>query len=746
MKPLAATVDLSCFVVEGDDGASEIDFAVQGMTCAACMAQIEKAVSRLPGIPAARVNYATRRLRVRWRDAAFHPEAVASVLRPLGFKVQPFAFENVEDEDRARAKYLIRCLAIAGFSAMNVMLLSVGIWAGDATGMDAATRDLFHWISALIALPAALFAGQPFFSSALTGLRSGRLNMDAPISIGLCLALGMSVFETIRHAQHAYFDSALMLMFFLLAGRALDHGMRRKMRAVVNNLSSLRAVTACRVGPEGAVDVPARSLREGDVVLARPGERLAADGEVTSGESEIDNSVITGETAPRPVKPGDAVFAGSLNLAGAIHVRVGAAGAKTMLDEIERLLEAASAAKSRYVRLADRAARFYSPVVHLAALLTASGWLLMGASVHDAVITAIAVLIITCPCALALAVPAVHVAASGALFRAGVLPRNGDALERMAEIDTVAFDKTGTLTMPEACLVNRADIPSDLLAMAARLALSSRHPLARSLAAEADAAAPFDAAREEAGSGVSAMIDGCEARLGSLAFCGVADSAPRGSAASLIAFRYGGRTAVLQVHQAPRPDAAKVVARLKRRGLAVEILSGDVEAAVREVAGALDVARATGGLKPADKVARLKALREQGHKVLLVGDGLNDAPALAEAHASLSPATAADLAQSVADAIFLGDRLGPVVDAIDIARDARRRMLQNLALAVIYNAIAVPLAVCGLVTPLIAAVAMSGSSLLVTANALRPWRLESEKTRPTPARALAPTPALIVEA
>ncbi len=743
---MSAAVDLSCFVVAGEDSASEIDFVVQGMTCAACMAQIEKAVSRLPGAPAARVNYATRRLRVRWRDASFHPEAVASALRPLGYKVQPFAFESVEDEDRARAKYLIRCLAIAGFSALNVMLLSVAIWAGDASGMDASTRDLFHWISALIALPAALFAGQPFFGGALTALRGGRLNMDVPISIGLCLALGMSVFETVHHAQHAYFDSALMLMFFLLAGRALDHGMRRKMRAVVNNLSSLRAVTACRIGPEGPVEIPAKSLREGDVALARPGERLPADGEVASGEFEIDEGVITGETAPRSVKPGDAVFAGSLNLSGAIHVRVGAAGAHSLLDEIERLLDAASAAKSRYVRLADRAAAIYAPVVHLAALLTAVGWLLGGASIHDAVIAAIAVLIITCPCALALAVPAVHVAASGALFRAGVLPCNGDALERLAEIDVVAFDKTGTLTMPEACLVNRADIPPDLLAMAARLALSSRHPLARGVALEAGTAAPFAAAREEVGQGVSAMIDGREARLGSLSFCDVeAPGAASDAGASLIAFRYGERAAVLQVRQALRPDAAKVVARLKRRALAVEILSGDVAAAVREVGGALDVERAMGGLKPADKVARLQALREQGHKALLVGDGLNDAPALAEAHASLSPATAADLAQSVADAIFLGDRLGPVVDAIDIARAARQRMRQNLALAAAYNIVAVPLAMAGVVTPLIAAVAMSASSLLVTLNALRPWRLEPEPPPPEAAPKRAPARVLAME-
>jgi Cu2+-exporting ATPase len=744
---MSDAVDLSCFVAHTGEGASEIDFAVQGMTCAACMAQIETAVSRLPGGPSARVNYGTRRLRVHWRDAGFHPEAVAAALRPMGYKVQPFAFEIAESQDQAYAKFLIRCLAIAGFSAMNVMLLSVGIWAGDASGMDPSTRDLFHWISALIALPAALFAGQPFFRNALSGIRSRRLNMDVPITIGISLALGMSVFETIRHAQHAYFDSALMLMFFLLAGRVLDHSMRRKTRAVVNNLSSLRAVVACRLGPEGPVEVPARSLREGDIVLARPGDRLPADGEVAKGDSEIDDGVITGETAPRAVKPGDAVYAGALNLGGAIQIRVGAAGARSLLDEIERLLDAASSARSRYVRLADRAAAVYAPVVHLAALLTAIGWLLFGASVHDAIIAAIAVLIITCPCALALAVPAVHVAASGALFRAGVLPRHGEALERLAEIDAIAFDKTGTLTLPEPRLVNRAEIPADLLTTAARLALSSRHPLARCLANEAGVAPPFDSAREVVGCGVEAMVNGREARLGSLAYCGVdADAGVRDGGASLIAFRHGERTAVFQIRQSLRPDAAHAVAQLKSRGFELEILSGDAVAPVLEVARALGLERAQGGLKPADKVERLKALRAEGRKVLLVGDGLNDAPALAEAHASLSPATAADLAQSVADAIFLGDRLQPVVEAIDIARAARRRMMQNLTLAVVYNMVAVPLAIAGVVTPLIAAVAMSGSSLLVTLNALRPWPAPFEAPTQAPARSALPGLALLREA
>jgi Cu2+-exporting ATPase len=308
------------------------------------------------------------------------------------------------------------------------------------------------------------------------------------------------------------------------------------------------------------------------------------------------------------------------------------------------------------------------------------------------------------------------------LFRAGVLLHKGDAIERLAEVDTVVFDKTGTLTLPEPRVSNRSEVAPDMLAMAAKLGLSSHHPLARCLAAEAASLAPFGDVREEPGQGVRALIDGEEARLGSPSFCEIAEDASdlagdRGL--SRIAFRHGARTAILRVRQVLRPDAAASLAALMRRGFAVEILSGDSADAVSQVARALNVKAATGGLKPAAKVARLEELRAQGRKVLMVGDGLNDAPALAAAHVSMSPVTAADVTQAVADAVFLGDRLGPVCAAVAVSRGARRLMRENLWLAVVYNGLAVPLAVAGMVTPLIAAVAMSGSSLLVTLNALR---------------------------
>ena len=716
---MSEALDLSLFARPSGDGTLGIDLAVEGIACGACIARIEGAVKRLPGVTEARLNFTNRRLHVDWTDGAITPSQILQTLEDAGYHGYPFAPLRAEQEEATEARRLTRCLAVAGFAAMNIMLLSVSVWSGNATDITPETRDFFHWASALIALPAAAYAGRPFFASAWRALRSGALNMDVPISLGVTLALGMSVVETAHHAKDAYYDSAIMLLFFLLVGRALDHAMRRKTRAVAGNLAALKAETAHRFMDDELVSVPVAALHAGDRLLVRPGERVPADGSVLNGVSELDESLITGETARRKIEAGAVIYAGSMNYSGALTMRVTAADRSTLLDEIERLLEKAASAKSATMRLADRAARFYAPMVHATAALTLVGWWLAGASVHDAVVTAIAVLIITCPCALALAIPAVQVVATGALFRAGVILNAGDAIERLGEADTVIFDKTGTLTLPEPRVINAAAIDSGLLQKASCLALSSRHPLAVALAREATTRTPFDGATEEPGQGVRAMIDSAEARLGSAEFCGVAQSVAHEPGASHIYFAHGGQSATIAISQKLRPDAVEVVKALGRLGLDLHILSGDREDAVEPIACALGIVNWQGGLKPADKIAFIEALKAHGRRVLMVGDGLNDAPALATAHVSLSPIAAADVTQAQADAVFLGERLAPVLDAILIARRARALMKQNLWLAVVYNAIAVPVAIAGAVTPLIAALAMSGSSIMVTLNALR---------------------------
>ncbi|MET0528826.1 MAG: heavy metal translocating P-type ATPase, partial [Microvirga sp.] len=615
--------DLSIFIKRQDDGTAHLDLAVEGVDCAACIDQIERGLQHLPGLVDARLNYTTHRLSVKW-EGELAPSAIVDALQDLGYRAHPFQARLVEEEEARRGQWLLKCLAVAGFASMNIMLLAVSVWSGNATDITPETRDFFHWLAAFIALPAVAYAGQPFFRSAIAALKAKRTNMDVPITIGILLALVMSVIETINHAEHTFFDSAVMLLFFLLCGRYLDQAMRRKTRAVAGNLAALRAEVAHRIDESGEpVLVPTAALNSGDRVLVRPGERIGVDGVILSGSSDLDESLVTGETVPRPGAPGDAVYAGSLNYSGTLTVQVTAAGTGTLLDKVQRLLETASAAKSRFVQLADKVARAYAPVVHLAALLTAMIWVATGASFHDALITAVAVLIITCPCALALAVPVVQVVASGALFRSNVFLNAGDALERLAAADTVVFDKTGTLTLPDMRVANAGKVHPGLLESAARLALSSHHPLAQAVAQEARLRTPYEGAVEEPGQGVHAIVDGVQLRLGSLAYCGasdlLADAVGREADVSVIAFARGDERTILFVRQALRPDAASTVKALQDLGLDCRILSGDRSEAVAPIAAMLGIEEWRAGANPADKIAVLEALKAQGRKVLMVG-------------------------------------------------------------------------------------------------------------------------------
>ena len=726
---MQVTRDFSHYVKDIGSGLQHIDLAVEGVHCAGCMSKIERGLSAIPDVTLARVNLTDRRVALEWKQGALDPSRFIDRLAELGYKAYPFETAGAEAAENEQSRFLLRCLGVAAFATMNVMMLSVPVWSGNVSDMLPEQRDFFHWMSALIALPAAAYAGQPFFRSAYRALRTRSVNMDVPISIGVLLALGMSLVETANHAEHAYFDAAIMLLTFLLVGRYLDQSMRRRTRAVAGNLAALKAETATKfVGSSEIAEVPVAAIDPGDVVLLRPGERCAVDGVVIDGRSEIDQSLITGETTHANAKAGTAVYAGSLNISGTLRIRVSAASESTLLSEITRLLDNALQARSRYVRLADRASRLYAPVVHATALLTVLGWVLVGASWHDAIVTGVAVLIITCPCALGLAIPTVQTVASGAMFKAGVLLNSGDAIERVADVDRIIFDKTGTLTLPDLEVVNAADVPEFVLGLAGQLALSSRHPVAAAVARTANAKTPIVGAVEEPGQGVRATVGGLEARLGRPSFCGAeeiaAECARLDPEASFVAFRFGEERYVFSVRQALRPDAHTITAGLKQRHIALEILSGDREGPVRAAARALGIETWRVAVTPADKIARIEELKHSGYKVMMVGDGLNDAPSLAAAHVSMSPISAAHLSQATADLVFLGKPLAPVIVAIDFARKALQLMRQNLWLAVLYNILAVPIAISGVVTPLIAAAAMSGSSILVMLNALRARQVE----------------------
>jgi len=539
-----------------------------------------------------------------------------------------------------------------------------------------------------------------------------------PISIGVVLVTGMSLAETIAGGAHAYFDSAVALLFFLLIGRVLDHRARGQARATAEQLLTLHATDVAVLQPDGStVRRGQQAVAPGDVVLVGLGERIGVDGTVERGVSSLDASMVTGESLPMPAAPGTQVFAGTLNLGAPLTVRAVATGNATLLAECVRLIDAAEAQRSRFVVLADRVARRYAPAVHVCALATFLFWYFAwGASLEASLLTAASVLIITCPCALALAVPAVQVIATSRLFQSGILLKSATALERLAEVDTVVFDKTGTLTEPVLGLQGAPDAAA--LRVAASLAASSRHPLARSLCS---AAGPVPAAEdvvEHPGEGLSLTTAAGEIRLGSRAFCGDA-GAPAAAMPELWLARPGVPGVRFSFDETLRADAAAVVARLAAMRLTVRLVSGDRPDSVARVAADVGIADWEAARSPVAKVAAVEALVAGGRKVLMVGDGLNDAPSLAAASVSASPASAADVSQTVADVVFQGSRLGPVTALIETARRARTVMRQNLCLSIGYNALMVPLAVAGLVTPWLAAAAMSSSSLLVMANSFR---------------------------
>lgn len=705
-----------------EDGLRTVSLVVENMHCGACMATIERALRRTEGVREARVNLSAKRASVTYDARVTDTQPLIDALAREGYRAAE-SVGTASEQDARRADDLLRRIGVAGFAAANVMLLSVSVWAGAVSDMDQTVASLFHWLSALIAMPAVAYAAQPFFRSAAGALKARRLNMDVPISLGITLATAMSLFQTIRGTHQVYFDAAIMLTFFLLIGRYLDEHVRIKARGAAENLIGLKALTASVLRDDGTVERrPARALAPGMRIQVAAGERIPVDGRIVEGTTDIDESLITGETLPRAATAGGEVHAGTVNMTRAVTVEATATDSNTLLAEIARLMQAAEQGRGQYVRLADRAARRYAPAVHILGAATFIGWMIAGAGWELSLTYAIAVLIITCPCALALAVPAVQVAATSRLFGKGVIVKAADGLERLSEVDTVVFDKTGTLTRGEPVLQNGAEVSDATLAAAASLAVASRHPYSKAVVKAARergllfAAAPH--VREVPGAGLAAPAGQGELRLGSEEWVRGEAAAP-GRAGALWFSDGAGRTTALHFEDAVRADAPAVVEALRTAGYDVHLLSGDRAPAVARVAEAVGIARWSAGVKPDGKIAAIEALKAAGRKVLMVGDGLNDAPALAAAHASLSPSTAADISQTAADAVFQGQALAPILETVSVAQATQRMSLENFAISIGYNVLFVPLAVAGHVTPLIAAVAMSLSSIAVTANALR---------------------------
>ncbi len=691
-------------------------FTVPSIRCAGCIAKIERELPKLDGVERARVNFSAKRVAIH-HSASLDDVDLTKALRAIGFEAQPVS-ENPLARDDADTRMILRAVAVAGFGMMNIMLLSISVWSG-ASG---ATRDLFHWLSAIIAIPVIAYAGRPFFASALMALRYGRTNMDVPISIGVLLATALSLYETATSGAHAYFESAVMLLFFLLCGRALDATMRTRTRAGIGALLGRIGKSASVFQPDGScLRVSAEELQSGMLVLVAAGEALAADGVVEQGDGAVDNAMLTGETTPQTVGAGIEVHAGAINVLGPLHVRLTAVAGDTALAEIARLMDEAGQSRSLYVRIADRASQLYAPVVHSLAALAFIAWMLAGAGWHQSLVIAIAVLIITCPCAMGLAVPAAQVVASGALIKRGLLVKDGSALERLAEVDVALFDKTGTLTLGAP----RPDISAlddTTRSIALGLTQASRHPLSQGLAealiSEGVKAAIVEEIEEQSGQGLTGRWEQAAVSIGQ------PQTAQDGMASELTV---GDLHWTLRFNDPVRGDARQTIDRLQSLGIESRILSGDISQSVKRVASDLGVP-AQAGASPQKKLALLEGLKADGHKPLMVGDGINDGPALAAAHASIAPSTASDASQQAADAVFIGEKLAPVAFAVTIARQTMRIVRQNFTFAIGYNILAIPLALFGMVTPLIAAIAMSVSSLVVVGNSLRLARSGKDET------------------
>jgi Cu2+-exporting ATPase len=704
------------FTTTEPDGTHSLHLLVDGMHCPSCVGIIEGALHKQEAVQNARLNLSTKRLNIRWHGDAGLAEQWVALINGMGYRAVPFDPNTSETFSQQEERFLLRCLAVAGFASGNLMLFSVPLWSSDMLEMGAGTRTFFHWVQAAIALPAIAYCGRPFYQSAWKALRSRHTNMDVPISVAVILATLMSLFETVSFGRHSYFDSAVMLLFFLLIGRYLEARARGKARNAAQDLLQMMTGFATLLQEDGShTTIPLAEIQPGQRLRVAVGEKISADGEVIEGQSELDTSLITGESLPQPVAVGAQVFAGTLNLSAPLTVRVTRAHERSLIAEIVRLMETAEQSQAHYVTLADRISGWYTPTVHALAALTFGGWMLFGqVEWQVALLYAATVLIITCPCALGLAVPVVQVLASGKLMRSGILLKSGSALERLATITHAVFDKTGTLTLGKPALLHPESVDASTLQKAASMASHSKHPLSQAVASAYHGALLPLTVTEVQGCGLEAP----GMRLGKRSWC---TSLPgdTDSALELWLAEEGEVPVRFTFADRLREDSAEIVARLQRDGLHTLLLSGDRVAVTQTIAGQLGIADFQGGLTPLEKTERIAALQAGGARVLMVGDGLNDAPSLASATVSMSPTSAMDITQNAADIVFQGVLLRPVLTAWRTAIVSQKLVRQNFWLATLYNVIAIPMAVAGMVTPLIAAIAMSSSSLVVILNAMR---------------------------
>ncbi len=726
---------------EGTEGAitGESDLLIDGIRCASCVWLNEKVLERTPGVLSARVNFATHRALVRWDPTKTSAEAILARIRSIGYLPHPYTPAALEQSLHRMNRDLLIRFGTAAFFSMQLMTISFALYAGYFQGIDAGTKRLLEALSFVLSTPVVLYAGWPFFTGAWRGLRHGTLNMDALIVLGSCSAYGLSVFH-MAFGGEVYFDTAVMIITLVLLGRYLENSAKQRASLAVSRLVALQPEEGRVVRNGERIVVPTSAIRRGELLEVRPGEKIPLDGVVREGTSEVSEALISGESLPRPKEVGSAVIGSSLNGLGTILVEVTRTGPDTVISRIAALVERAQAASAPIQRLADRISAYFIPFIML--LAGASFWYWHSSVPHGkAVLIAVSVLVISCPCALGLATPVAILAGTGSAARKGILIKGGDILERMQKVDTVLLDKTGTLTTGDLRVVEA--IPSDpggvpteeLLQYAASVEQGSEHLLGNAIVrharAESISLLPCHAFQAVPGKGASGMVNGMQVHVGK---AGLIEEAgiviPDAMRVRSMGLEEGGRTAVyvsrgrdvigiIGLMDVPKADTAEAVLRLGKAHIAAIMITGDNPQTAKAIGMNTGISRVLAGVLPGEKAKEVLELRRAGKVVAMVGDGINDAPALASADVGIAMASGSDVAVESAHVVVLRSDLTGVADAFELARRTFRVIRQNLFWAFFYNICAIPLAMAGILSPIVAAAAMSVSSVTVVINSLR---------------------------
>lgn len=719
------------FVTQSQGELKEASLILEGITCAACIWLNERHLKQLPGITQVSINYTSHRARISWDESRIKLSDILLEIRKLGYHAHPFSAQQQEAMRLKQRKADFRRLAIAGLSAGQVMMIAVALYAGPAQGLEFATAQLLRWFSLVLSIPAMFYAAWPFYTVAWRSIKTGRLGMDVPISLGLITGFAGSIWATYQGVGEVYYDTLTMLIFFLLATRFLERNAREKSIESAENLLRLVPAVATRQNADQSLElVPLMDLKMGDVILAKPGETIAADGIVVEGESSADESLLTGESRPLFKTIGSQVYAGSINYESPLKIGISAIGQDTVIASISRLLDRAQAEKPKLTELADKIAAYFTYALLLSVMLI--GWVWMQIDPSRVLEIVLTVLVVSCPCALSLAAPAAFAAAGSHLVNRGVLLTRGHALEALAKVTHVVFDKTGTLTegrpVHQKTLTFTDISEAECLKIAASLEQHSEHPYAKSFneanKRQAEILYPLHDASNLPGQGVSGVVNSKQYYLGNTKLNPMLESAPvvgelPESATVVWLSDDKSYLAAFIMADTLRENALNLVAALQKKGLMVSILSGDAESTVADYAKRLGITSWQASSSPADKLKAIEQLQQRGEVIAMIGDGINDAPVLAKAQVSIAMGSGTQMARASGDIVLLSEHLLEIDHALETSRFTRSVVRQNFAWALGYNSIALPFAATGLISPWMAAIGMSVSSLIVVLNALR---------------------------